>query len=231
MPYCGYDDSRALRAEKREHVPVAVDDADAALDWLGIARPRRAGLDGRVGVRCGEREIDVQPPAGVGDPQLRLPQLQRDRAIEADSTPVRAAVDYLESEAAVARLRAVEIQHLQDDLEDPRERRCRLGGVARCGRTVPRRGVGGVGIDAPDLDAVAVRIVDVQRVARPERELDGVEVGESASPPGVGRGRRRERVVGVYAAARRVLWSAKQQRGGVGIGGADGIGDGCSLVR
>ena len=140
-----------------------------------------------------------------------LPQFDIEGAArEPGPRAVRPSVDDLEAEIGVERLGLRE----RFDLEEPRQRRL---------------------IEAPhvagtaDLDAVALRIMKVQRAHAPEFDLLEVErLGETRQPPIVRVGGTRERVMGVKPAPRDAVGATEPESRAAAGGDRDfavGFGD------
>ena len=105
--------------DQRQVVPVPIDDADTLLGLLDPAGVVGDAVCDRRGVVGLDAEVDVEPAAGVGEAEMWLPQLQRERAGgHPDARALLAAVDRLEAQLLVERDGAVEGLDLQDDLED-----------------------------------------------------------------------------------------------------------------
>jgi len=104
-------------------VAVGVPDANTRFDVLNAARTVGDRTRGGLRIDSEKREVRVDAAACVRDAALWLPQFEVHGAGESDAPPLVAAVDDLETEVAVERLRAVEVLDLEDDLEDARERR------------------------------------------------------------------------------------------------------------
>lgn len=132
-----------------------------------------------------ESPVDVDAAPRVGKAELGLPQLQVDTAgRQTDPGPLRAAVDGLEPQPLVEVDGRVDRLDLEDHLEESPDP---LAGVDRLA----------------EFDAVAVRVVTVQRPIVAEPVLLEVEVFvESVVPVVVRRSGDRQRVVGVEATPR-----------------------------
>ena len=182
-------------------MPVGVAHAQTAVDILDAECLVADRAHGRLGVVGSHAEVDVDTAAGVGEPQLWLPQLQVERAgRRAHAFPFLASVDDLEAECAVELDRPFEVLDFEDDLEDPVEARA-------------------VDVALAEFNAVALGVVEVKRARVAERLLDEVELLVEAVVPGVvlrsgdGGG-----VVGVQAAARDIAGRAQHE---VGLAGRE----------